>query len=274
MSTKLDVGAWGRRRNSDPNPPDTPGIVVIFRGGLGNQMFQRAFGLALTTRGYKVCYNEGWCREYSLNYFENLSFGSVVDPMISEENLPYKVEYLSPTSPSTMMGYWQTEKYFKGLEGQLRQIFKFKPPRSTSPVIQLLTEVQKLNSTFIHVRRQDYIGLQHYHGMQPLDYYKKGIDLIREAHPDAKIFVFSDDRPWCRENFPSDFFVVDGTNKFEDLHLMSLCQHAIIVNSSFSWWGAWLGDNRPGRMVIAPEKWFATPERDSRDIIPERWIKL
>jgi hypothetical protein len=275
MSNKLDVGVWSKPRNTSPFAQERPRVVVLFRGRLGNQMFQRAFGLALKTKGYNVYYNTGWCQnDYSLDYFENLSFISAVEPVVSEERMVYNPDYLSPVEPCSLMGYWQTEKYFKDIESQVRQIFKFKPPRSASALTHWASQIKNAPSAFVHIRHQDYKNLSRLHVVQPLDYYKKGVELIQKTYPATKIFAFSDDPSWCRENLPSDFFIIEGTDKFEDLQLMSLCNHAVIANSSFSWWGAWLGDFQSERIVIAPEKWFGTDEMSSQDIVPERWIKL
>ena len=108
-----------------------------------------------------------------------------------------------------------------------------------------------------------------------MEYYSKGIEKIRQQHPNAKFFIFSDDKQWCRENFP-EHTVVESTNHIDDLWLMSLCRHAITANSAFSWWGAWLGDEKPNRIVIAPQRWFNDPDAQARsgDIVPERWAKL
>jgi hypothetical protein len=56
------------------------------------------------------------------------------------------------------------------------------------------------------------------------------------------------------------------------MRLMSFCRHHIIANSSFSWWGAWL-NSRPGKIVVAPQKWFANGN-NTKDLLPESWIKL
>lgn len=281
MSTKLDVGAWAKPRDSrlihvSNNTVYPKRVVVALIGGLGNQMFQRAFGLALGTSEREIYYNIDRCADYSLSYFENLPLSGAMDTKIFEENLSYNESYLHTTkAPCMVLGFWQSEKYFANVADRIRQIFSFKAP-STDAVSQLVSAVQEPDSTFLHVRRGDYVNLQHYHGMPSLEYYTGAVRLIREAHPSAKVFVFSDDRSWCRENLPSDFIIVDGTDKFEDLHLMSLCQHAILANSSFSWWGAWLGDARPERTVVAPKIWFAMQnlQQNSQDLIPDRWIRL
>ena len=89
--------------------------------------------------------------------------------------------------------------------------------------------------------------------------------------------VFSDDPDWVRENLlvPAPLIIVDhNENKdYEDLRLMSQCKHHIIANSSFSWWGAWL---RPAqhKLVFAPKKWFTNGDRDTKDLIPDSWIRV
>jgi hypothetical protein len=248
-------------------------MVVALMGGLGNQMFQRAFGLALTTRGYNVCYNTGRCRDYSLDYFEKLPFSADIDMRIFEESLRYNPKYLSPKGPSTLIGFWQSEQYFQDIADKVRGAFLFKNPSLASRTAKLVLQVQEPDSVFVHVRRGDYVNLQHYHGMPSLDYYDSAVSRIRDVHLNANVFIFSDDPQWCHESFSSEFQVIEGTTKYEDLYLMSLCQHAVIANSSFGWWGAWLGDNRADRIVVAPKTWFTMTGLDSSDLVPSRWIR-
>ena len=146
-----------------------------------------------------------------------------------------------------------------------------------------------MNSVFIHVRRTDYLlPMNSWMGIMPMSYYAQAANYLQSRCFNAKFFVFSDDPEWCRQNFPPSFRIVDhnkaGTSgngpgqEHEDLLLMSLCCHAIIANSSFGWWGAWLGDFL-GKIVVAPNQWFNgtlggrwTPE--TSDIVPARWVKL
>jgi hypothetical protein len=100
------------------------------------------------------------------------------------------------------------------------------------------------------------------------------------------VFVFSDEPNWCHENLKLQYpFHVAGTydrtvkghlgREDGELFLMSMCKNAVLANSTFSWWGAWLGD--PGRkgVVIAPKKWFGPlSNEDARDIVPNRWISI
>ena len=247
-------------------------ITILLRGGLGNQLFQRAYGLALEHRGYQVVFNkslliEGTHREYSLGIFGDLKMGEVQNPVICEldDNILYKPDMLRPPDSRSIVGNWQSEKYFADIADKVRKAFIFPRPmlRHNSPTIAL------------HIRRQDYVGLQHFHGLPTLDYYRAAVEYILTKMGPAMVFVFSDDRQWCRENLPADFRVVERTTKYEDLQMMAECTHIVTANSSFSWWAAWLGDNRSNSVVIAPKKWYTNPAMsDDGDLVPERWVKI
>lgn len=113
-----------------------------------------------------------------------------------------------------------------------------------------------------------------------MDYYNSAIKKITDREPSPHFFIFSDDYEWAVENFKSLPYPVTCVNNsadknYEDITLMSHCRHNIIANSTFSWWGAWLNNN-PNKMVVAPERWFNIKKAstDTRDVIPETWIKL
>jgi hypothetical protein len=245
-------------------------ICVRLLGGFGNQLFQRAFGMSLEERGYKVCYDrsalvEGTHREYSLG--PDLKFGPTTEKVVTEQSMPFDLAMVNPEDGSTMLGYWQSEKYFPMWSDP-----SFKPFAPLSPKAQELAQQIK-GETFIHVRRGDYLRLQHFHGMPSMSYYRNAIDYVRRRFT-TRFFVFSDDPAWCKTAFP-EFVVVDGLTKYEDLYLMLQCHNAIIANSSFSWWGAWMATNLvTDGLVIAPQRWFTDPNVDARDIVPERWIRL
>lgn len=260
-------------------------ITVKLLGGLGNQLFQYAYAAQLAHRGYEVRLNkdslvEGTHREYSLGFLGgNMPFGDPVGPRVSESSMRFDEKYLSPEDPSTMFGYWQTEKYFYKIEDILRDgIQRALWPQKTTLISDAFAAAYRAISCSIsigvHVRRQDYVHLQSFHGMPPIEYYLAAVKQIQCQILPSKVFVFSDDPEWCLQNLPREWNVVGGTSKYDDLRLMSCCKHMVTANSSFSWWGAWLGDNQQGRIVVAPKQWFADPSVDSSDIIPDRWIKL
>ena len=138
-----------------------------------------------------------------------------------------------------------------------------------------------VNSVSIHVRRGDYLTNPvtfQTHGLCDIDYYKKAIDEILDLVDKPHFFIFSDDQSWAKSNIifgaPTDYVMHNNSLKnYEDLRLMSYCRHHIIANSSFSWWGAWLGNN-PEKIVIAPKKWFNDPKIDTTDLIPDTWLRL
>jgi Glycosyl transferase family 11 len=241
-------------------------ITVKLLGGLGNQMFQAAYAMALKEQGYDVQLDrsslvEGTHREYSLGYFGIEAISDVTAHPVYELGMRFNPEYLSPKDGNTMAGYWQTEKYFENIADKVRETFTFKG-----------APIRYVDTIAVHVRRRDYVGLEHFHGMPDLNYYREAVAYIRRrAGMLCPVIVFSDDPKWCFENFPSDFQIAVGSNKYEDLRCMSLCDYQVIANSSFSWWGAWLG---PQKLVVAPKQWFSDPNVDYSDIVPNRWMRL
>src|SRR6266702_2959197 len=173
-------------------------ITVKLLGGLGNQMFQAAYALALENQGYTVQLDhssliEGTHREYSLGYFGIKAEGRSNGREVYESGMRYNSSYLEPTDDSTMIGYWQTEKYFENITDKIRRKFDFQGIR-----------VRYVNTIALHVRRQDYVGLEHFHGMPSLEYYREAVAYIRRrTASNCHVLVFSDDKQWCRENLPS-----------------------------------------------------------------------
>jgi hypothetical protein len=272
-------------------------MIVLLQGGLGNQMFQYAFGRSVAhARKEPVWFekrgdmdNPGSRMAYSLGAFESrvsLILPHGPESTYEEEIFAYDKKVYTLPEGLRFVGYWQTEKYFQ--PELVRGDFHLRAPISaqTQRVADEINASE--NSVAIHVRRTDYLlPMNSWMGIMPMSYYAQAMAYIRERCPDVKFFVFSDDSEWCLQNFP-DCRIVDhnkaGTSgngpgqEHEDLLLMSLCRHAIIANSSFGWWGAWLGDFS-GKIVVAPIQWFNgtldgrwTPE--TSDIVPARWVKI
>jgi hypothetical protein len=181
--------------------------------------------------------------------------------------------------PRYLMGYWQSEMYFKDFAETLRSDFHFKIPMDDTSC-DIAELMQASNSVSLHVRRGDYLT----HGptakvlnVCSLDYYRRAIAYIAERVDLPHFFLFSDDMEWVQANmdipFPKTHVVHNrGMYSYRDMQLMYLCKHQIIANSSFSWWGAWLNQN-PGKLVIAPRDWFCNDMNDT-DLIPEKWTRL
>jgi hypothetical protein len=199
---------------------------------------------------------------------------------VRQQGLPFDGSILELPDNVCLEGFWQSEKYFLDIRDILHKEFTLRNALEGGD-LQLAERIQACNSVSLHFRRGDYLSNPHaarHHGTCGPDYYGRAVRYIGEKVTSPHLFVFSDDPEWTRANMKYDLpttFVsgVDPTGDGRDLTLMSMCRHHIIANSSFSWWGAWLGDD-PGKTVIAPLRWFADPAQDASDIIPLGWIKF
>jgi hypothetical protein len=176
-----------------------------------------------------------------------------------------------------LQGFWQSERYFKDYEAEIRHDFRFRDS-VTQACKHLKEQVSSCNSVSIHVRRGDYVSnpsANKFHGLCSPGYYRDAVDHIAQSQKDIELFVFSDDIAWCKEHLKLDqpLHFMETHTAYEDMYLMSQCRHHIIANSSFSWWGAWLND-KPGKRVVAPKQWFLDTSVNTSDIIPDTWVKL
>lgn len=197
-----------------------------------------------------------------------------------ERHYHFDPEILQPGDNLYLDGYWQSHRYFGDAEDVIREDFTLRSaPDGESG--RLLHDISTCESVSLHVRRGDYVSNPHagqYHGLCSLDYYARCVDHIAAACSDPRLFIFSDDPDWVLEQLHLPFPTVvvshnNGQRAHEDLRLMSHCRHNIIANSSFSWWGAWLNRNH-GRIVLAPQRWFAAAECDTSDLLPESWLRI
>jgi hypothetical protein len=197
---------------------------------------------------------------------------------IIERTFNFDPDVMKITGNAYFEGYWQSEKYFNDIARIIRNDFTFKnePNDLTKSIIK---KIRSTNSISLHLRRGDYISnpkTTEIHGVLGMDYYLKALNFIENHVEDPEIFIFSDEISWAKENLktelPLHFIDQSGTERdHEDLRLMSTCKHHIIANSSFSWWGAWLGQ-KEGQVVVAPAKWFNTLTCDNSDRFPSKWF--
>lgn len=178
-----------------------------------------------------------------------------------------------------LSGVWQSEKYFKNIEIVIKKGFTLKN-KPTSETKDWIKKASECNSVSIHIRRGDYVGAQktnQLHGSCSVEYYNQAVDLICKKVDDPIFFIFSDDIDWVKDNFKIHCPVVHVSDKmipdYEELIIMSNCKHNIIANSSFSWWGAWLNENKD-KIVIAPKKWFNVKNINTDDLIPKSWLAI
>jgi hypothetical protein len=185
---------------------------------------------------------------------------------------------------TSLFGYFQSEMYFAPIAGLLPRLFE---PRDPLGEIAK-TEADRIGSSAlpvsIHIRRGDYVEAStvSVHGLLEERYYRRAFELIeaRLGRGRFDLFVFSDDLDQAAQvlQFVSsarvNYVKSDPARPWEDMSLMARCRHQIIANSSFSWWGAWLNPS-PGKIVIAPRRWFsaaALRERNVCDLYPPDWI--
>ena len=198
---------------------------------------------------------------------------------IVEPHFNFFSEFFSINSNSYLYGYWQSEKYFKRAEQLIRKDFSFKVPLIGKNKL-ISSQIANSNAVSIHIRRGDYVSDAKTSKIMNIcdkRYYEKAIAYISSKIDNAVFYVFSDDLDWARQNivFPHPCLFIDhnrNENSHFDMHLMSLCKHHIIANSSFSWWGAWL-NRSVDKIVVAPKCWFVNGNDDS-DLIPCDWIRL
>lgn len=202
--------------------------------------------------------------------------------LIGEEGFPVNSAVMKAADETYLIGYWQSEKYFQDICDIILKDFSFttKPDAENTKMADQIKD-KKATAVSLHVRRGDYVTNQHantFHGTSPMEYYQKAVDLMAKKVQKPHFFIFSDDPAWTQENLktghPTTYVTNnDGDKGFEDMRLMMQCQHHIIANSSFSWWGAWLNPSTE-KIVMAPKTWFLDPSVDTRDIYAEGWIKV
>lgn len=201
--------------------------------------------------------------------------------IVTEPHFEYwpGIEHVS--APCHLHGYWQSEKYFINYADQIRKDFAFPPLPEGEPQALAARIKACPNAVSVHIRRGDYLSNPQalaFHGLPGPEYYAASLARIRAEVGNTTIFLFSDDPQWVRENFDPcghAFEVVDlnlPQSPQHDMHLMALCRHHVIANSSFSWWGAWLGSE--GGLTIAPNRWFAASNVNTADIYPPAWVRL
>jgi hypothetical protein len=282
-------------------------ITVKLSDGLGNQMFQYAFGKAISAkRQQTVKFETSYFQKtdfrqlglekfnvelpnlttlehlrynYFYQYIKFLTRKSSLFNFLSKNFYPEKIEHaydpeVFTTPCNYFSGYWQDYRFFEEIRAVLLHDFTLleKPNLQNS---EMLHNILTTDSVSLHIRRGDYLAIS---GQDTCttQYYRSCIDTINQQIDNPTFFIFSDDMNWVKENFHlnHDVFYVDFNNESpeHDLNLMKYCKHNIIANSTFSWWGAWLNDN-PEKIVLLPKQWranFPTPD----GLIPVGWKVL
>ncbi len=284
-------------------------IIADLRGGLGNQMFQYAAGRALSLRlGVTLGLYDHNCKSEiipsQLGQFniqvENIpksllppsrssngflwmlwKLGLTKPKVFRQGGLGYNPKFEEVTDNIYLRGYWQSERFFQDCKDVIRSDFEFitQPTGLNLEIHQEILETE--SSISLHVRRGDYLDQKNksIFSRCSQEYYEQAVGLIAEqCQITPKVYLFSDDPEWVSNHFKLPFEMRAITHNpadkaIEDLRLMTACKHHVIANSSFSWWGAWLGQN-PNKITVVPARWFADPKYSNPDIYCKGWIRL
>ncbi len=287
-------------------------IVVRLDGGLGNQMFQYAYGHYLAQRhGCQLVLDLESYAQQPQHGYGLFHFCIDAAPLSSEQRrlvprryrsaqhrgwrdwwprrglvrhkespFGFREQHLAVGDNRYLVGYWQSERFFPGQREELLQHFRLRAPLSDASR-RVADDMRATASVAVHVRRGDYV--QHAAAAKlycqlDADYYRSAIEQWSCQQTAPRIFVFSNDLVWCRQHlqlpWPTTFVDHNSAETaHEDLVLMSQAQCAVIANSTFSWWAAWL-NNRPDRVVYAPPAWFQPNTLDGSSIVPASWRTL
>ncbi len=275
-------------------------VIIQLAGGLGNQMFQYALYLQLQQLGRHVKIDEMTAfvqdekREPALSVFginyEKATVRELEQMLDSSPLLWHKIRrklcgrkkkaYFEENKlfyPDVLKwddiyleGYWQTEKYFKGVESTVRQVYDMDRLLQHAIAVKddaagsYLSRIDATESVSVHVRGGDYLLPQNtelFGGICTKDYYRKAMEQIREKHPDCTFFLFTNDKGFAKTQIDAEFMrdmtliELPAGRDCEELAMMSRCRHNILSNSSFSWWASYLNQN-PDKLVLAPDRWL------------------
>ena len=277
-------------------------MVVRVFGGLGNQLFQYAFGQYLKNQS-------GLPINYDFEYFENNNFRPPNIKQFDFEILESKKEaskkhikfksfrinnfynivfnantfHSEPLKDNHIInsndyyqGYWQNKKFSLYVIDLLKANFNLKAPSSN--LQKHLGVIENINNTVsIHIRRTDYLLKKNSAIFSQLDkeYFLSAIDKLEYLLEEKSLnfFVFSDDIVWAKSVFSEKNKInfIEGLEDFEDLYLMTKCDHHILSNSTFSWWGAVL-NKQENKKVICPKDWFNGDKKRMDALVLEEWI--
>lgn len=281
--------------------------LVKLWGGMGNQMFQYAFGeyLRKTTKEEVYFINQKGGNDLS---FSPLRFFNCPLPTVDHQielysffsqqhRLKRKLLQIFPFFSSRILvenfkkrysnyhfkhdlydGYWQDLYFIDNNQHELRAFFQLKDPFFILDHHYFDLIGQQPESVSIHFRRTDFLFSAVHHNLN-LDYYQKAIATMRKRLRKPVFFIFSDDISWVKAHLEvrEDILFVSSNspenNGLADFALMSLCKHHIIANSSYSWWAAWL-NSYSGKQVVAPTTWYSNQNHLVQRIVPKEWISI
>ena len=285
-----------------------PTVTVGVLGGLGNQMFQYATARAVAHRNavplrldlrafdantllkpglhrWNIDARDATPEELRRHRRWSIDLARRVRPLgralrcHAETSLAFDPQVMHLKAPVHLSGYFQSERYFAEIRHLLMD--QFSPRLPLLPAHRAMAEAAAASpSISVHVRRGDYVSEARnvaVHGSCSVDYYSRAIEMLHARYGPATCYFFSDDLDWVRQHLPRPAHAVYVEGNADapevDIHLMAACHHHVCANSSFSWWGAWLG-RHPEKCVVAPAHWFALSRHDAVDLVPAAWLRL
>lgn len=285
-------------------------VIANIIGGLGNQMFQYAASYALAKKnGLELKldlddYNTFRDRNFELPYAFDLKFSIASKKdvknligvhsniylrrflyrvgyrknMLREKPYVLNKDFFDITNSIYLEGYWQNYNYFDSIKKDIRQQFKFKCLKNEE-INFFFQKYKKKNVISMHVRKSDYINNKkntHLFFNLTNNYYLQAVNFFKLKVSNPHFLIFSDDVNWVNNNInlqnTSYEILKPSLSPAKDMALMSLCNHNIIANSTFSWWAAWLNSS-VNKIVITPQKWLKKDPQPIGLKIPE-WISF
>jgi hypothetical protein len=288
-----------------PPPLPTPNVkgkfvAVWILGGLGNQLFQYATAFSLAKRMDATLLLNSNFENYTLHE-EGLSKIGIDDMswevqspslgyphnkkkdlyrVVTEKDFSFDSSVYNLNESCYLHGYWASPRYFMDCKDDLRKKLDFNLTK-TPDMISIIDEMVRSSSVSVHLRRGNYNtsdGIASF-GLIGKDYYDRAANLLLRIDPGCRFYIFSDDIAEAEDIFKSwpNIVIMPIRGACQDMLLMSSCRHHIIGNSTFSWWGAWLGKHQDG-ITVAPRHWFTKSATIAHkyllDLFPDDWIQL
>ena len=289
-------------------------IIINLTGGIGNQMFQYAFGHILSKKSgvplkyhftdalfctsrncsldcfsistskasreevRKTGFPQSFLGRIMYRIFKRTGISGIVYPrIITMENYLKKAGEIEPGNDYYAEGYWQGTKYLDGFEDKIINIFTFKDTPSNNNV-NLLDLIRRTNSVSIHIRRGDYITNQGVRRMFDLcgkDYYKRCIDYIYKHIPSPRFFIFTDDIAWAKDNIHTKTSAhFVENNKAWEDMYLMSKCSHNIISNSTFGWWGAFLNKNKKKIVVAPNRWSAKDDPGITNMIPQQWITI
>lgn len=278
-------------------------IRVLLKGRIGNCFFQYAAGRAVAARhGAELVLDGSWMDAAHARTYENLLrlpikaryerrlstskrlcrrlFGSNPvtfhqGPVIIDPDDGTQVDLSNVPDGALLIGFFQSPNFAEAIAPLIRKELDLSKISIPDSAVRFEEKIRSSLTASIHIRRGDYLGIGNTQCLDD-DYYERAVAWFKQRHEGIRFCVFSDDIAWCRTRFTgSDFMFCDfpaaKKDPLHDMRLMSACNHHVMANSSYSWWGAWLNP-RKEKQVIAPRQWMRGIS--SENIVPADWNKF